>query len=54
MFLCGGVEVWISEISQVLKETVHEAIVNCIEDAKTFNYIDEIAQKVFFMGATQL
>ncbi len=47
VFLSGGVELWLSEISRVLQETVHEAVVNCVEDAKTLNYIDEIAQKVW-------
>ena len=46
VFLHGGVELWLSELSRVLQETVHDAVVNCVEDAKTFNYIDEIAQKV--------
>ena len=46
MFLNGGVELWLSELSQVLQETIHDAVINCIEDAKTLNYIDEIAQKV--------
>ena len=46
VFLNGSVEQWLSEISRVLQETVHDAVVNCVEDAKTLNYIDEIAQKV--------
>ena len=46
VFLNCGVELWLSEISRVLQETVHDTVVNCVEDAKTLNYIDEIAQKV--------
>ncbi|XP_028415382.1 dynein heavy chain 8, axonemal-like isoform X2 [Dendronephthya gigantea] len=45
VFLNGGVELWLSELSRVLQATVHETIVKCIGDANTLNYIDEIAQK---------
>lgn len=46
VFLNGGVEVWLGEILKVMNETVHSLIVKCIEDAKSTNYIDELAQKV--------
>ena len=46
VFLNGDVEVWLADLSSVLQESVHDAICSAVEEAKTANYIDDIAHKV--------